>query len=82
VSHAIYLSNSDAAFAQCGKNVPEVIVMDDGSIDGTPELAQSGGARVVTSTLLGKGASMEDGAWAATNDIIVFEYEIRGLADR
>lgn len=59
-------------FAKRGPGVTEVIVVDDGSIDGTPELAAAAGAKVVTSTLLGKGASMEDGAWAATNDIVLF----------
>ena len=59
-------------FAKSSPGVTEVIVIDDGSIDGTPELAQEAGARVVTSTLLGKGASMEDGAWAASNEILVY----------
>jgi phosphoserine phosphatase len=59
-------------FARRSPGVTEVIVVDDGSIDGTPELAARAGARVVTSTLLGKGASMEDGANAAQNDIILF----------
>ena len=73
---------SVVAFAQRAKNVSEVIVVDDGSIDGTPELAQSAGARVVTSTLLGKGASMEDGTWSATNDIIVFlDGDLSGLSE-
>jgi glycosyltransferase involved in cell wall biosynthesis len=40
--------------------VSEVVVVDDGSIDGAPELAEAAGARVITSTLLGKGASMRD----------------------
>jgi glucosyl-3-phosphoglycerate synthase len=59
-------------FAKRGPGVTEVIVVDDGSIDGTPELAAEAGARVVTSTLLGKGASMEDGTWAASNEIVLF----------
>lgn len=59
-------------FARRSPGVAEVIVVDDGSIDGTPELASRAGARVVTSTLLGKGASMEDGANAAQNDIVLF----------
>ncbi|NRF69123.1 glycosyltransferase [Aquincola sp. S2] len=37
-----------------------VIVIDDGSTDRTVELARGAGARVVTSTMLGKGASMQD----------------------
>lgn len=63
---------SVVAFAKRAPGVSEVIVIDDGSIDGTPELAAEAGARVVTSTLLGKGASMEDGTYAATNEIILF----------
>ncbi len=69
-------------FAKRGKNVSEVIVVDDGSIDGTPELAVQAGARVVVSTLLGKGASMEDGMWAAQNDIILYlDGDLTGLCD-
>ncbi len=59
-------------FVRHAPGVTEVIVIDDGSIDGTPELASKAGARVVISTLLGKGASMEDGAWAAHNEIVLF----------
>lgn len=70
------------ASAQRAKDVSEVIVVDDGSSDGTPELALSAGARVVTSTLLGKGASMGDGVWAAQNEIVVFlDGDLSGLAD-
>lgn len=69
-------------FAHRNPNVTEVIVVDDGSIDGTPELARQAGARVVTSTLLGKGASMEDGAWAAHNDIVLFlDGDLSNLAE-
>jgi glucosyl-3-phosphoglycerate synthase len=69
-------------FARKSPLVTEVIVVDDGSIDGTPELAASAGARVVTSTLLGKGASMEDGVMAATNEILLFlDGDLSGLAD-
>lgn len=52
--------------------VREVIVVDDGSIDPTPELARSAGATVITSTLLGKGASLEDGMRAAGCDIVLY----------
>ncbi len=40
----------------------EVIVVDDSSIDETAERARLAGATVITSTMLGKGASMRDGA--------------------
>jgi HAD superfamily phosphoserine phosphatase-like hydrolase len=59
-------------FARGNPKVKEVIVVDDGSIDGTPELAASAGAIVITSTLLGKGASMEDGMHAASTDILLY----------
>ena len=73
---------SVVAFAQRARGVTEVIVVDDGSIDDTPELAQNAGARVVTSTLLGKGASMEDGTWSAQNEIVVFlDGDLSGLAE-
>ncbi|MGN6386462.1 MAG: glycosyltransferase [Verrucomicrobiota bacterium] len=62
--------------------VNEVIVVDDGSIDGTPELATSAGARVITSTMLGKGASMDDGMRVATNEFIVYlDGDLDGLAE-
>jgi phosphoserine phosphatase len=68
-------------FAHQSPGITEVIVVDDGSIDGTPELATRAGARVVTSTLLGKGASMEDGVWVAQNEILLFlDGDLRGLA--
>ncbi len=60
--------------------VTEVIVVDDGSIDGTPDLARAAGARVITSTLLGKGASMRDGLLVAQNDVLVYlDGDLSGL---
>jgi HAD superfamily phosphoserine phosphatase-like hydrolase len=63
---------SVVTFARRGPGVDEVIVIDDGSIDGTPDLARAAGATVVTSTLLGKGASLEDGVRAARNEVVLF----------
>ncbi len=62
--------------------VTEVIVVDDGSIDGTPEAAEAAGARVIMSTLLGKGASMRDGMQAAVNEIVVYmDGDLSGLSE-
>lgn len=67
-------------FARRDSNVSEVIVVDDGSIDGTPEFARAAGATVITSTLLGKGASMEDGMWAARNEVLMYlDGDLSGL---
>ncbi|MFO0877726.1 MAG: haloacid dehalogenase-like hydrolase [Gemmataceae bacterium] len=59
-------------FVQRDPRVTEVLVVDDGSIDGTAEQARASGARVITSTLLGKGASMEDGLFAASNELLLY----------
>lgn len=68
--------------ARANPDVGEVIVVDDGSIDGTPERACAAGARVITSTLLGKGASMADGLHAAQHEILVFlDGDLKGLCE-
>lgn len=67
-------------FARADRLVGEVLVIDDGSIDGTPELAEQAGARVVTSSLLGKGESMEEGWQHARHEIIVYlDGDLTGL---
>lgn len=53
-------------------NVSEVIVVDDKSMDNTVEEARKAGATVITSTKLGKGASMKDGVLVAKGEILVF----------
>lgn len=64
---------SDAATA-------EVIVIDDSSIDDTAALAREAGAEVITSSMLGKGASMRDGAHAAGHDFVVYlDGDLSGL---
>ncbi len=59
-------------FAFANKHVTEVIVVDDKSFDDTVPIATAAGAKVITSTKLGKGASMKDGMLCASNDILVF----------
>ncbi len=67
-------------FALRNPRVAEVLVIDDGSIDSTPERAERAGARVVTSSFLGKGASMEDGLQAAKTEFILYlDGDLRGL---
>src|SRR5688572_5052192 len=67
-------------FASRSPLVGEVIVIDDGSIDGTPEIAAAAGAHVITSTMLGKGGSMEDGVKAASCEIVLFlDGDLKGL---
>lgn len=67
--------------AKQSAGVCEVLVIDDGSIDDTRHCAQRAGARVVTSSLLGKGASMEDGLRESAGDVLVYlDGDLRGLA--
>lgn len=70
--------NEDATIGQVvakawqNASVTEVLVVDDKSTDDTVALAKAAGAKVITSTRLGKGASMRDGLMISQNDIIVF----------
>lgn len=60
----------------------EVIVVDDSSIDDTVRLAREAGATVITSTLLGKGASMRDGLLASRFDLLVYlDGDLAGLRE-
>ena len=59
-------------FAGAHANVSEIIVVDDKSLDNTVSIAKKHGAKVITSTKLGKGASMKDGVLCANNEILVF----------
>jgi len=59
-------------FAKEQPNVSEVIVVDDKSTDRTVYTAHQCGAKVITSTKLGKGSSMKEGILYSTNEIIVF----------
>ncbi len=67
-AHIAYVVN----FARENPNVSEVIVVDDKSTDQTVPIALKCGAKVITSTKLGKGTSMKEGILYSTNEIIVF----------
>lgn len=63
--------SSVVKLALADPRVSEVIVVDNGSIDGAPELAEVAGARVSTGALLGKGASISDGLNAELSEGIL-----------
>jgi glucosyl-3-phosphoglycerate synthase len=68
------------AYALADPATAEVVVIDDSSIDATADLARAAGARVQTSTMLGKGASMFDGAQAASEELVVYlDGDLAGL---
>ena len=52
--------------------VDEIIVVDNKSLDKTVEISLKAGAKVITGTKLGKGASMKDGLLIAKNEVILF----------
>lgn len=64
--------SSVVEFAYSQASVSEVIVVDDKSQDRTVAIANQCNAKVITSTKLGKGASMKDGVLCAKNEIVVF----------
>lgn len=71
---------SVVTYALADPATAEVLVIDDSSIDDTVALARGAGARVVTSTMLGKGASMHDGAMHAKNELLVYlDGDLAGL---
>lgn len=68
------------AFALADPATAEVIVIDDSSIDNTAALARQAGARVLTSSMLGKGPSMHDGVAPALCSLLVYlDGDLTGL---
>lgn len=68
------------AYARADPATLEVLVVDDSSTDDTAALAREAGARVITSTMLGKGPSMCDGVRAASHELIVYlDGDLAGL---
>jgi glucosyl-3-phosphoglycerate synthase len=60
----------------------EVIVIDDSSIDDTADLARAAGATVATSSMLGKGASMQDGVALVKHELVAFlDGDLAGLRE-
>lgn len=59
-------------YALADATTSEVIVIDDSSTDETVILAGQAGAKVITSSMLGKGASMRDGLPPANSSVIVY----------
>lgn len=61
-----------SAVGEIGK-VHEIVVVDDGSLDATGEVARRAGAKVVRhESSLGNGAAIKSGARVASGDYIVF----------
>lgn len=57
---------------QKNKNVTEILVIDDKSLDDTIRNAKSDKVKVYTSTRLGKGTSMREGMLLAENELIAY----------
>ena len=71
-SIAATVTRAAHVFEQAGLAPAEIIVVDDGSNDGTGALAQEAGARVITHPHnVGYGRSLKDGIAAAVHDTIV-----------
>ncbi len=64
-------ANLPATLAAIGGDAHEVLVVDGGSADGTPDVARRAGAVVVASPR-GRGRQLAAGGRAATGDVLLF----------
>lgn len=69
-SVAIVVEQALAAFAQLGMS-GEVVVADNGSTDGSQEIARAAGARVIDAPIRGYGAALTAGFAAARGEVCV-----------
>jgi glycosyltransferase involved in cell wall biosynthesis len=69
--------------AQRARTVDQVIVVDNGSTDGTAEVARSLGARVCSESIRGKGEAMRRGVDSTEARVLVFlDADLYGLEPR
>jgi glycosyltransferase involved in cell wall biosynthesis len=64
----------------------EVVVVDNGSLDGSARVAEAAGARVIFESRPGYGRALQTGFKAATGDVVVmadadFTYDLRKVPD-
>jgi glycosyltransferase involved in cell wall biosynthesis len=68
------------SFARRSSLTGEVLVIDDGSTDGSTDIARAAGAEVIVSATPGKGLSMEDGVRLARHEVLLYlDGDLRGL---
>jgi rSAM/selenodomain-associated transferase 2 len=80
LNEAAQIEEALAALAPCRARGAEIIVVDGGSSDGTPELAHDLADRVLDSPR-GRAAQMNAGAAAATGDTLLFLHADTRLPD-